>query len=182
MNTNEQEASQSKEPELIKKVPGGWWTIGIGLATVLIGGLTLNQMYKNNAGNTSIGSGIPDTTSGGAYDMFVDRTRVFHDEHPHGAIVIHKTASNARGVTAQDIARYFATSADIVSSHFVIGRDGVVVQCVSLLDGAGANCCLNGNFEHYWLQYGGTNLNTVTVSIEHVDETSDNSQDCTDVQ
>ena len=68
MNTNEQEASQSKEPELIKKVPGGWWTIGIGLATVLIGGLTLNQMYKNNAGNTSIGSGIPDTTSGGAYD------------------------------------------------------------------------------------------------------------------
>jgi len=107
-----------------------------------------------------------------AIDMFVDRGRVFQNVQPRGAIVIHKTAGFTR---AEECANFFATVASEVSSHFIIGLDGTVVQCVSLSDGAAANCCLVGAYDPYWNQYGRVNLNTVTISIEHIDPSIDNS-------
>lgn len=114
-----------------------------------------------------------------AIDMFVAESRVFSGAQPRGAIVIHKTAG---GSSAQAIANYFATNDLVTSSHFVIGRDGVVVQCVSLNDGAAANCCLEYGHDPYWDQYGQVNLNLVTISIEHVDPSTDNSTKLTDAQ
>ena len=116
---------------------------------------------------------------GPAIDMFVGQSRVFTGAQPRGAIVIHKTAGFN---TAQDCARFFATVASEVSSHFIIGLDGTVVQCVSLDDGAAANCCLVGAYNPYWNQYGGVNLNTVTISIEHIDSATDNSTAVTNTQ
>ena len=105
-----------------------------------------------------------------AIDMFVDRLRTYINANPRGAIVIHKTAGFD---TAQECAKYFATATSEVSSHFVIGLDGTVVQCVSLDDGAGANCCLVGAYDTYWNQYLGlypnNNLNYATISLEHID-------------
>lgn len=115
----------------------------------------------------------------GALEMLVDESRVFIDAHPSSAIVIHKTAG---GSSAQKIAQYFATNAAMVSSHYVVGQDGVVVQCVLEKDGAGANCCLEGNYDNYWSQYNGQNLNLVTISIEHVDPKDDNSSPLTTAQ
>ncbi|GAC1347298.1 MAG: hypothetical protein NVSMB27_12450 [Ktedonobacteraceae bacterium] len=117
-----------------------------------------------------------------AIDMFVDKSRVFIDAKPRGAIVIHKTASNHEGETAQNTATYFATTPEKTSSHFVIGRDGAVVQCVSLNDGAAANCCRVGDYNLYWDQFDEDNLNLVTISIEHVDESEWNTQDPTQEQ
>jgi hypothetical protein len=92
------------------------------------------------------------------------------------SIVIHKTACGAP-CTAESVANFFATGSSEASTHFIIGLDGEVVQCVSLADGAGGNCCLETGHDTYWdyyiNKYG--NLNLCTISIEHVDTTTDNS-------
>ena len=117
----------------------------------------------------------------GALDFFVPQSLVFQGAQPQAAIVIHKTAGFT---SAQDVARYFQSGAGgrNVSAHFVVGQDGVICQCVSLHDGAGANCCLEPGHDRYWDQFVGTNLNLVTISIEHVDPTLDNSTPLTGAQ
>jgi hypothetical protein len=107
------------------------------------------------------------------------------------SIVNHKTASNSQN-SAQDEANFFHNDTrDHKSVHFVIGRDGVVVQVVKLKDGAGGNCCMEAGHDPYWSTQGFTldaeghthpNVNTKTISIEHVDWTSDNSQPMTQAQ
>lgn len=42
-------------------------------------------------------------------------------------IVLHDTESNA---DPQSIVEYWASSGDLVAAHFVVGRDGTIVQCV----------------------------------------------------
>ncbi len=109
-----------------------------------------------------------------AVPMFVDESRVFIDANPSFAIVIHKTAGMH---SAQDVAAMFATTPEMTSVHFIVGLDGVVVQCVALKDGAGGNCCVESGYDPLWDQFvkRGLNLNFVTISIEHVDPALDNS-------
>lgn len=100
------------------------------------------------------------------------------------SIVIHKTACGG-ACTAISVADYFGgDTASHKSSHFIVGRDGIVVQVVLLKDGAGANCCLEPGHDTYWdplmRKYG--NLNRCTISIEMIDETSDNTQTMPEVQ
>jgi hypothetical protein len=100
------------------------------------------------------------------------------------SIVNHKTASNSQN-SALDEANFFHNDTrDHKSVHVVIGRDGTVVQVVKLKDGAGGNCCLEDGHDPYWdpfkARFG--NLNRCTISIEHVDWTSDNSQPMTQAQ
>lgn len=116
-----------------------------------------------------------------AIPMFVDESRVFIDANPSFAIVIHKTAGMH---SAQDVAAMFATTPARTSVHFIVGLDGVVVQCVALKDGAGGNCCVEVGFDPLWNQFvqQGLNLNFVTISIEHVDPALDNSTPITKAQ
>ena len=118
----------------------------------------------------------------GAVGMFVDEQRVFIDalsvcQNSDLSIVIHKTACNAV-CSAQSVAQFFASDPAEASTHFIVGLDGTVVQCVSLKDGAAGNCCVEQGYDSYWdpylTKYG--NLNRCTISIEHVDQTADNSQ------
>ena len=115
-----------------------------------------------------------------AIQMLVPYDNVFWNCNPSYAIVIHGTAG-WQGASAQGVANMFATVPDKRSSHFIIGRDGVVAQCVTLENGAGANCCLEPGHDPFW-DIGVANLNTVTISIEHVHWTTDNSEPLTDVQ
>lgn len=98
----------------------------------------------------------------------------------HRAIVIHKTASPS-WPTAQAVAQGFINEAPGASVHYIVGRDGVVVQCVSEDSGAGGNCCLEAGHDTYW-DDGVANKNTETLSIEHVDTASNNSTPCTQAQ
>lgn len=92
-------------------------------------------------------------------------------------VVIHKTAS---GGTAQDIANFFYHVLDRRSSHYIVDQAGVVVQCVSEHDGAGANGDLQIGHAPYLPS--GINMNLVTISIEHVDPAPDNSTPLTEAQ
>src|SRR5256885_14833018 len=93
-----------------------------------------------------------------AIDMVItDPSRVFvgalvNVPHEDLSIVIHKTASGGQ-TSAQALARYFKNNADKVSSHFIVGKDGSVVQCVSLYDGAAANCCTSSGYDSYWVPF-----------------------------
>ena len=121
--------------------------------------------------------------------IWVPNSIVFTNAQPTNALVLHKTASAG---TAEDIANFFAgpNNHDGKSAHFVVGQDGEVVQCVHLVDGAGANCCVESGHDPFWDQFNprvvgtktGTDLNTLTISIEHCDPTSDNSTFLTTAQ
>src|SRR5260221_4975452 len=113
----------------------------------------------------------------GAIGMFVAENRTFIDQNTHEWLVIHKTAS---GGSAQDIANFFANDPAMASTHYVVGQDGTVVQCVLEKDGAAGNCCLETGHAPYLPL--GVNMNVRTVSIEHVDPASDNSTPLTDAQ
>ncbi len=113
----------------------------------------------------------------GAIPAFVAESRVFIGQNDHTWVVLHKTAS---GGTALDIASYFATNADMHSTHYVVGQDGAIVQCVSEADGAGGNCCIEPGHAAYLPT--DINLNLKTISIEHVDPAPDNSTPLTDAQ
>jgi N-acetylmuramoyl-L-alanine amidase len=118
----------------------------------------------------------------GAIQMLVPHDNVFWDCNPNAAIVCHGTAS-APGATAQDIAVFFANDRNKASSHIIIGRDGTIVQCVLFNDGAGANGELQPGHDPFWDQFGvNFNLNLVTLSIEHVMWTTDNSDGLTSIQ
>ncbi len=119
----------------------------------------------------------------GAIGMFVDRSRVFINANPRFAIVIHKTANGGPG-SAEQVAQDFQTRADKASTHYIVGQDGHVVQCVLEMDGAGGNCCVETGYDGLWQPYvqAGVNLNLITFSIEHFDPTTDNSTPLTPIQ
>jgi len=123
----------------------------------------------------------------GAILMLVDEQRTFIDANDHTFLVIHKTAS---GGSAQNIATFFANDPNRASTHYIVGQDGVIAQAVLEKDGAAGNCCVEDGYASFLTQYnplhvgggGTTNLNTMSVSIEHVDPTSDNSTPLTAAQ
>jgi Negative regulator of beta-lactamase expression len=95
-------------------------------------------------------------------------------------VILHGTAG---GASAQNIAAYFASTqgtANPVSSHYVIGQDGTVVQCVSDLNGAWANGVYSTGHAAFWDTT--VNPNNITVSIEHVKSATDNSNQLSPAQ
>ncbi len=95
-------------------------------------------------------------------------------------IILHGTAG---GDNAENIATYFASTqggGNPVSSHYVIGRDGTIVQCVSEEDGAWANGALTAGHDYWWDP--AINPNDITISIEHCKPSIDNSDNLTPEQ
>lgn len=95
-------------------------------------------------------------------------------------IIVHGTAG---GSNAEAIANYFASTqgtGNPVSSHYVIGQDGEIVQCVSENDGAWANGILTAGHDSWWNP--NINPNNITISIEHCKPAQDNSTPLTQAQ
>ena len=90
-------------------------------------------------------------------------------------IIIHGTAGFS---SAQEVGKYFQR-AD-VSTHYVIGRDGFLVRCVSEQDSAWANGGVTEGHDPWWSR--SLNPNLVTLSIEHVKPHKDNSDQLTERQ
>lgn len=95
-------------------------------------------------------------------------------------VILHGTAG---GSSAPATANYFASTQNTgnpVSSHYVIGQDGTVVQCVPEKDGAWANGVLTAGHDSWWDP--NINPNNITISIEHCKPSSDNSDALTPAQ
>ncbi|GCE12676.1 N-acetylmuramoyl-L-alanine amidase [Tengunoibacter tsumagoiensis] len=95
-------------------------------------------------------------------------------------VILHGTAG---GTSAEAIANFFATTENTnnpVSSHYVIGQDGKVVQCVPESGGAWANGIFSAGHEPFWNT--SINPNNSTISIEHCKPSSDNSDPLTSAQ
>lgn len=103
-------------------------------------------------------------------------------------IIIHGTAGFE---TPQQVAVFFASTASDVSAHYVIGRDGMIIQCVLETAAAWANGGITGtpldtlftgvgdgvHRNSWWNPQ--LNPNLVTISIEHVKPSTDNSDELT---
>jgi N-acetyl-anhydromuramyl-L-alanine amidase AmpD len=92
-------------------------------------------------------------------------------------IIVHGTAGPG---TAEDIGHFFETNDPPTSTHFVIDRDGMVVQCVAEADTAWGNGFVSAGHDLWWSQ--ATNPNLLTLSIEHVKPDPRNTDELTGVQ
>lgn len=92
-------------------------------------------------------------------------------------IIVHGTAG---GGAAQDVARCFQSNDPPTSTHFVIGRDGHVVQCVAESDSAWGNGVVTRGHDPWWTPK--LNPNFVTFSIEHCKPDTGNQSDLTQAQ
>ncbi|GAC1377436.1 MAG: hypothetical protein NVS2B12_19640 [Ktedonobacteraceae bacterium] len=90
-------------------------------------------------------------------------------------LIIHGTAGFG---SAQEVGYYFQYAE--VATHYIIGRDGVIVQCVAEKDGAWGNGGVTKGHDAWWTR--ALNPNNVTISIEHVKPSRDNSDELTEVQ
>jgi N-acetyl-anhydromuramyl-L-alanine amidase AmpD len=99
-------------------------------------------------------------------------------------IIIHGTA----GFSSAEAVGYDFQHTD-VATHYIIGRDGTVIQSVGEEDGAYGNGFVSGNpgrsgdglhHDPWWTRT--INPNNVTISIEHVKPGKDNSDELTEVQ
>ncbi len=98
----------------------------------------------------------------------------FHWPQRHW-IVLHGTAG---GNSAQEIAQYFTQTPH--STHYVIDRDGTVVQCVPEEASAWGNAPVEPGADIWWNQF--PNPNWVTFSIEHVKPDAQNQTPLTSAQ
>ncbi|GCE49207.1 N-acetylmuramoyl-L-alanine amidase [Thermosporothrix hazakensis] len=102
-------------------------------------------------------------------------------------LILHGTAGFHR---AYDCAAFFADPATQASAHYIIGLDGEIYQCVSEDDAAWANGAVTGpagtggdsvHHDAWWSDLG-LNPNLVTIAIEHIKPSTDNSDELTEAQ
>ncbi len=108
--------------------------------------------------------------------LWIPNRNFFPDSGKKTKIVLHGTAG---GTSAQNIANYFIGtegSDNPVSTHYIIGQDGVIVQTVAEEDGAWGNGVVTNS------AFTGSNPNMYTISIEHVKPSTDNSDILTAMQ
>lgn len=91
-------------------------------------------------------------------------------------IVIHGTAG---GTKAENIANYFKTSDVDASTHLIIGRDGTIIQGISLEVAAWSNGILDNPRLPFPINI---NPNYYCISIEHCKPSTDNSDQLTEAQ
>lgn len=109
-----------------------------------------------------------------------------HSHYWHGRsghqikyIIIHGTASPGE-TTAEQVARYFQTTQRQTGSHFIVGRDGEVIQCCDVANAAWGNGIVEDGHEWWWGTHGNPNLET--ISIEFVKPDKDNALGLTPAQ
>jgi N-acetyl-anhydromuramyl-L-alanine amidase AmpD len=90
-------------------------------------------------------------------------------------IILHGTA----GFTSAEEVGYYFQQAD-VATHYIIGQDGILVQSVGEENSAWGNGGVTEGHDPWWSHR--LNPNRVTISIEHVKPSRDNSDELTDIQ
>ncbi len=92
-------------------------------------------------------------------------------------IIVHGTAG---GASADEVGYYFQTNDPPTSTHFIVGLNGEVVQCVAEEDTAWGNGIVTEGHDPWWSP--NLNPNFLTFSVEHVKSAPDNSNTLTPAQ
>ena len=92
-------------------------------------------------------------------------------------IIVHGTAG---GTSATAVSNYFKNNDPPTSTHFVVGLNGEVVQCVSEADSAWGNGIVTKGHDAWWSTK--VNPNFSTFSIEHIKPSTSNSSQLTEAQ
>ena len=90
-------------------------------------------------------------------------------------IILHGTAGFG---SAEEVGVYFQ-QVD-VATHYIISREGVLVQAVAEENSAWANGGVTEGHDPWWSR--SLNPNYLTISIEHVKPARDNSDELTEIQ
>src|SRR2546429_173241 len=151
-------------PSLIEALKNN--TVDLSNSTILTNLNTWCGGCGYGKGFIALGSQHRNDTFGGSMTdykgaIWIGNNNFFPDSGKKKFIILHGTAG---GSSAQGIASYFRSTEggnNPVSSHYVIGQDGAIVQTVAEKDGAWANGIVTNS------SWGG-NPNTYTISIEHV--------------
>lgn len=123
---------------------------------------------------------MPSVDEIGAFPIWNSNCFPDRDGYKPRYIIIHSTAG---GTSAPAIGGYFQStqgSTNPVSAHYVVGQDGMVVQCNKESDGAWANGAITDGHDPWWDD--SVNPNDITISIEHCKPSADNSDQLTDKQ
>ena len=107
--------------------------------------------------------------------IWIPNQNFFPNTGKKSFIILHATAG---GTSAEGIATYFKNTEGTnnpVSSHYIVGKDGHVVQTILEKHGSYANGVVNNS---NWTG----NPNNYTISIEFVKSSTDNSDQLTDAQ
>jgi len=92
-------------------------------------------------------------------------------------LIIHGTAG---GSSAEAIGQWFQNPDSQAATHYVVGQDGTVVQCVLESNAAWGNGRIETGADTWWSS--SVNPNYLTISIEHVKSSTDNSNELTVAQ
>jgi N-acetyl-anhydromuramyl-L-alanine amidase AmpD len=104
-------------------------------------------------------------------------------------VVLHGTAGFTSAVEVANFFKSTEAGNSPVSTHYIIDLSGEIVQCIDEQHGAFANGCISGipgrsgdGIHHapWWTSM--INPNNVTISIEHVKPSKDNSDELTEMQ
>jgi N-acetyl-anhydromuramyl-L-alanine amidase AmpD len=95
-------------------------------------------------------------------------------------VIIHGTAGFT---SAKEVAYFFKaseTGPNPVSTHYILGLEGQLAQCVDERDAAWGNGYVMEGHDPWWSL--ALNPNLITISIEHVKLSRDNSDELTPLQ
>jgi N-acetyl-anhydromuramyl-L-alanine amidase AmpD len=95
-------------------------------------------------------------------------------------VILHGTAGFN---SAEEVAHFFKFTEegnDPVSTHYIIGLDGALIQCVEEANSAWGNGGVTVGHDSWWNK--DINPNLLTISIEHVKPARDNSDELTELQ
>jgi N-acetylmuramoyl-L-alanine amidase len=123
------------------------------------------------------GEGVDAPDYSGA--LWIPSDHYFPDRRGHAPrwIILHGTAG---GGDAVDVGRFFQANDPPTATHYVIGRDGQVVQCVAERHGAWGNAPVTAGHDPWWPE--DVNPNLLTLSIEHCKLSPDNREELTAAQ
>ncbi len=115
-----------------------------------------------------------------AQAIWIPNNNYFANTGKKSYLILHGTAG---GTSAEAIAAYFKSTEGTnnpVSSHYIVGQDGTVVQTIAESNGAWGNGVVTSGHDPWWSDL--INPNNITISIEHVKPDDANATPLTSVQ
>ncbi len=114
--------------------------------------------------------------------LWIPNTNFFPERNGYKPryVIVHGTAGFTSALAVANFFKSTENSENPVSTHYIIGLHGETVQCNNERDAAWGNGYVMEGHDLWWSRV--LNPNLVTISIEHVKLSRDNSDELTEIQ